>query len=107
MNRNKTFCEECRRDVEYIVETATINGKLKGEEYEYTGKKAVCTECGSEVYVADIEDENLKALYDTYRQKKRHYFAGKDIRNTSKIQYWQTSAIIAFRLGRNDFFEIL
>ena len=69
MNRNKTFCEECRRDVEYIVETATIKGKLKGEEYEYTGKKAVCTECGSEVYVADIEDENLKALYDTYRQK--------------------------------------
>ena len=68
MNRNKTFCEECRRDVEYIVETATIKGKLKGEEYEYTGKKAVCTECGSEVYVADIEDENLKALYDTYKK---------------------------------------
>jgi putative zinc finger/helix-turn-helix YgiT family protein len=69
MNRNKTFCEECRRDVEYMIETATIKGKLKGEEYEYTGKKAICTECGSEVYVADIEDENLKALYDTYRQK--------------------------------------
>ena len=69
MNRNKTFCEECRRDVEYMVETATIKGKLKGEEYEYTGKKAVCTECGSEVYVADIEDENLKALYDTYVKK--------------------------------------
>ena len=68
MNRNKTFCEECRRDVEYMVETATIKGKLKGEEYEYTGKKAICTECGSEVYVADIEDENLKALYDTYRR---------------------------------------
>ena len=47
MNRNKTFCEECRRDVEYIVETATIKGKLKGEEYEYTGKKAVCTNVGA------------------------------------------------------------
>ena len=69
MNRNKTFCEECRRDVEYMVETASIKGKLKGEEYAYTGKRAMCTECGSEVYVADIEDENLKALYDTYRQK--------------------------------------
>jgi putative zinc finger/helix-turn-helix YgiT family protein len=68
MNRNKTFCEECRRDVEYIVETASIKGKLKGKEYAYTGKKAVCTKCGSEVYVADIEDENLKALYDIYRQ---------------------------------------
>lgn len=69
MNRNKTFCEECRRDVEYMVETASIKRKLKGEEYEYTGKMAICTECGSEVYAADIEDENLKALYDIYRQK--------------------------------------
>ena len=69
MNRNKTFCEECRRDVEYIVVTATIKGKLKGEEYEYTGQQAVCMVCGSEVYVSYLEDENLKALYDTYRQK--------------------------------------
>jgi hypothetical protein len=107
MNRNKTFCEECRRDVEYMVETATIKGKLKGEEYEYTGKKAVCTECGSEVYVADIEDENLKALYDTYRQKNGIISLEKILENTSEIQYWQTSPIIAFRLGRNDFFEIL
>ena len=69
MNRYKTFCEECRGDVEYSIQPVLMKGKLKGEEYEYTGKKAICTECGSEVYVADIEDENLKALYDAYRQK--------------------------------------
>jgi len=69
MDRNKTFSEECRRDVEYIVETVSLTGKLKGEEYSYVGKKAVCNQCGSEVYVADIEDENLKALYDAYRQE--------------------------------------
>jgi len=69
MNREKTFCEECRKDVEYIVETTVIMSNLKGEVYEYKGKKAVCTECGNEVYVAEIEDENLKALYDAYRQK--------------------------------------
>ena len=85
MNKNKTFCEECRRDVEYSIETILMKGKLKGEEYEYTGKRVVCTECGSEVYVADIEDKNLKALYDTYRQKNGGYFVGEDIRNTSKI----------------------
>ncbi|NLT95847.1 MAG: DUF4065 domain-containing protein [Clostridia bacterium] len=69
MNGYKTFCEECRKDVKYMLETVLIKGKLKGEEYAYTGKKAVCMECGNEVYVADIEDQNLKALYDTYRQK--------------------------------------
>ena len=69
MNRNKTFCEECRRDGEYMVETVSIKEKLRGEEYLYSGKKAVCTECGSEVYVAVIEDENLKALYVMYLHK--------------------------------------
>jgi putative zinc finger/helix-turn-helix YgiT family protein len=69
MNRNKTFCEECRGDVVYSIETVLMKAKLRGEEYEYSGKKAVCVECGGEVYVADIEDENLKALYDAYREK--------------------------------------
>ncbi|MFU0826920.1 MAG: hypothetical protein ACFWTJ_05175 [Lachnoclostridium sp.] len=31
MNRNKTFCEECRRDIEYMVETASIKGNLKAK----------------------------------------------------------------------------
>ncbi|MEO1783455.1 type II toxin-antitoxin system antitoxin SocA domain-containing protein [Thermodesulfobium sp. 4217-1] len=69
MNRKMTFCEECRRDVKYSVETALIKARLKGKDYEYSGKRAVCKECKSEIYVADIEDENLKALYDSYRQK--------------------------------------
>lgn len=69
MNTNKTFCEECRKDVEYVVKTELMKGKIKGEEYEYIGKRPVCTECGNEVYETNIEDENLKALYDAYRQK--------------------------------------
>lgn len=69
MNKNLTFCEECRKDVAYYVESVYINSTLKGEEYGYTGKKAVCAECGAEVYVAQIEDDNLKSLYDAYRQK--------------------------------------
>lgn len=69
MNEKKTFCEECRKDVEYSVEPLLMKGKLKCEEYEYTGKKAICGDCGNEVYVAEVEDGNLKALYDAYRQK--------------------------------------
>ena len=69
MNKNLTFCEECRKDVAYYVESVYINSTLKGEEYNYTEKKAVCAECGAEVYVAQIEDDNLKSLYDAYRQK--------------------------------------
>lgn len=69
MDEKITFCEECREDVAFFIEHAAMSGTLKGEEYEFSGKKALCTECGAEVYVASIEDENLKALYNTYRQK--------------------------------------
>jgi putative zinc finger/helix-turn-helix YgiT family protein len=64
-----TFCEECRKDVVYSVESTSMTRMLKGEEYNLIGLKAVCTECGSEVYVGDIEDANLQKLYDAYRQK--------------------------------------
>jgi putative zinc finger/helix-turn-helix YgiT family protein len=69
MNEKLTFCEKCRKDVAYLVDNVSMKSTLKGEEYNYTGKKAACTECGAEVYVSEIEDDNLKALYDTYRQK--------------------------------------
>ncbi|MEA1959693.1 MAG: DUF4065 domain-containing protein [Bacillota bacterium] len=68
MNDKKTFCEQCRKDVIYYVDSVPMKGVLKGEEYAYTGRETVCAECGAEVYVAVIEDENLKALYDAYRQ---------------------------------------
>lgn len=64
-----TFCEQCRKDVAYSIDNVSMKGVLKGEEYVYDGKRAVCAECGSEVYVAVIEDENLTALYDAYRQR--------------------------------------
>ena len=69
MNEKMTFCEKCRKDVTYCVDNTSMKGTLKGEEYFYTGRKAICTKCGAEVYVAEIEDGNLKALYSAYRQR--------------------------------------
>lgn len=69
MTEKIAFCEECRIDVAYSVENVSMKNTLKGEEYVYPGRKAVCTQCGTEVYVAEIEDGNLKALYDAYRQR--------------------------------------
>ncbi len=69
MDEKMTFCEDCRKDVTYSVEYVLMKGTLKGEQYSYNGKKATCAECGAEVYAAKIEDANLKALYDVYREK--------------------------------------
>lgn len=69
MNAKKTFCEECRKDVAYHVASSPMKELLRGAEYDYVGTKANCAECGSEVYVTALADENLRLLRDTFRQK--------------------------------------
>lgn len=67
MFEKKIFCEDCRRDVLYTVENTLLTGTLKGEAYEYSGQKAVCNGCGSELYLNEVEDYNLQSLYNVYR----------------------------------------
>lgn len=69
MSDKTVFCPVCREDVEFAVLKNKETPILKGEVYEFVSQKAYCEKCASEVYVAKIEDDNLKALYDVYRQK--------------------------------------
>jgi hypothetical protein len=61
--RDMVFCENCRKDVEYVIKDLVLEGILGGERYEYIGKSAYCGECDGEIFVGEIEDNNLKALY--------------------------------------------
>jgi putative zinc finger/helix-turn-helix YgiT family protein len=70
MNERKVFCEECRNDVTYTVDKKLMEGTIKGEIYSYLGETAKCNDCNSEIYVEEINDYNLKALYDKYREKQ-------------------------------------
>ena len=69
MDFEKIFCENCRNDVEYNVIEEQMIGTIKGETYTYTGKVAKCKECKSDIFVNSINDYNLKALYDVYREE--------------------------------------
>lgn len=69
MESQRVFCEECRNDVNYVVEETQMVETIKGETYEYMGKVAHCVDCQSEIYVSEVHDFNLKALYDEYRKK--------------------------------------
>lgn len=70
MSERKVFCEECRNDVTFSVINKQMDGTIKGETYTYLGKAARCTDCNSEIYVEEINDYNLKTLYDKYREKQ-------------------------------------
>lgn len=65
----KTFCEVCRMDVTFSLESVMERATLRGSEYVYLCKKAVCNSCKNEVFVPEVEDYNLKALYDAYRER--------------------------------------
>lgn len=67
--KNKVFCEECRKDVDYVVNQVSMTGKIKEKEYAYIGMEAKCADCGSFIFVPELNDMNLKALYDVYREK--------------------------------------
>lgn len=69
MDKNLAFCENCRDDVSYTTNIVPMIGTIKGTEYHYMGKETRCAECGAYVYVPDVNDSNLKALYDEYRAK--------------------------------------
>lgn len=70
MSTQSAFCPECRQDVKYSVKENKESAELKGEVYEFTSHTAFCEKCGGEIYVAELEDANLKALYDAYRQRR-------------------------------------
>lgn len=69
MSERKVFCEECRNNVTFTINEKKMEGTIKGEKYSYIGKEAYCVDCRSEIYVAQVNDFNLKALYDVYREK--------------------------------------
>jgi hypothetical protein len=64
------FCPECRLDVRYSLKENTESAELKGKVFEFTSQNAYCERCGGEVYVAELEDKNLKLFYDAYHQER-------------------------------------
>lgn len=66
--KEKEFCVECRDFIDYTVEDRKMTITLKGKEYTYNGKVAICGQCGIGFYPDEINDYNLDALYSEYRR---------------------------------------
>lgn len=69
MNTKKAFCEECRNDVAYIEASVPMAGTIKDKTYHYVGREAHCADCGSQIFIPEFSDYNLRALYDVYRKE--------------------------------------
>lgn len=69
MNTKKVFYDECRNNVNYIVASLPMAGTIKEKEYYYVGKEAHCADCGSQLFIPELSDYNLRSLYDVYRKE--------------------------------------
>lgn len=62
----KGFCPECNKWAEYKIRTNLIK-EYKGQEVNVVENIAYCSVCGTDIFIEEIEEENLKRLYDKYR----------------------------------------
>lgn len=69
MKSEREFCINCREDVDYKIESKEMSAELKGKQYKYKGAEAHCVNCGEEIYIEEINDSNLRALYDQFRKE--------------------------------------
>jgi putative zinc finger/helix-turn-helix YgiT family protein len=65
----KTFCPECRKDVDYQIKELVEKKEVRGLEFEYTAERAYCNECKSEIFIPELHDKNLKKIDAAYREK--------------------------------------
>lgn len=65
----KTFCENCLDYVEYKIVDEQKEGTIKNEKVKYLAQVAYCLDCGAEVYISGIDDENVKRCLNAYCKK--------------------------------------
>ncbi|MFA9397393.1 MAG: type II TA system antitoxin MqsA family protein [Clostridiaceae bacterium] len=63
---NKCVCPNCDKEVTYHLREDVIE-EYKGKKVNVNIKIAVCDECNEDIFVSNIEEENLRKLYDKYR----------------------------------------
>lgn len=65
----KTYCYECNDDKDVELLEKEVTTTIDTITFTYSAKIAKCKVCGSEVYIPEISDQNLKIANDKYREK--------------------------------------
>lgn len=67
----KAFCFKCDRKQRYRLKVTPIRREVRGITFEYNERTAFCVECGKEIYVPEINDINVQAQENAYREAVR------------------------------------
>lgn len=94
---NKHYCSNCNRQREYKIKENFIN-IYKGTVLDVVENIPVCIHCGEEIFVKEIEENNLTRLYDAYRSKNNLITPDelKIFRDLYDISQRELTAILSF-----------
>jgi len=62
-----TFCPNCGCQKRYSLSSCKSENEIRGIPFEYVEHTAYCSDCGKELYIAEINDANVQAQEDAYR----------------------------------------
>ncbi|MEW5825752.1 MAG: type II TA system antitoxin MqsA family protein [Candidatus Bipolaricaulota bacterium] len=65
----EVFCPQCKAQREPKVHRRDETITVKGEPVEIQANVAVCAECGEDLFVAELEEHNVKRAFDIYRRR--------------------------------------
>lgn len=68
--KKKIFCESCGQNVEYDTYSNNVKLTVKGITFTYKEIHACCPNCGEDIIVPFLENENHLAKEHAYHEAK-------------------------------------
>lgn len=65
--RRRDFCIECRKETEYLLQKRDIVKTIRDKTYTFGITVAVCAECGGEMSLPGLIDQNVQEIDEQYR----------------------------------------
>ena len=93
----KHYCPYCNGEQEYYIEKRIFK-HYKGVDVNVEENVPICKKCKNELIINNIEDENLKRIYNKYRKIKNIITPSeiKDLREKYNISQRELTAILDF-----------
>jgi len=94
------FCPNCRNEIEPRIEQRPEVFTIKGDPTEVESRIGICSKCGHELFLEELEEGNFKRAYDAYRRKHEMLTASeiRDIREN----YGLSQRALAQLLGMGE-----
>lgn len=68
-SKEKGYCISCDKDVDYKIVNEKREANVRGVKFSYDYKRAVCNECGEQVFPVSVGKLNQISMFDTYKKR--------------------------------------